>query len=102
VTIQKNSTKDAMVLTCAHQGTTSGFVVNEIIDQSSVMTLMPRPETVPNSWLTTTFFGAAQHTQLNTESAVKKYPGTQYQMKLHANAMTKKRSRLMCLRSRLP
>jgi hypothetical protein len=91
-----------MMLICAHQGTASEFVVNEIIDQSSMMTLVPRPETVLNSWSTMAFFDAAQHTQLNIESAVKKYPGTQYHVKLHANMMMKERSLPMFLHSRWP
>ena len=71
------------------------------MDQSKVTMLMPKPDTVPNKLFRVTLFGAIQHTQLNMLKPVKKKPGTQYQIKLQASAMKKKRSRLMC-RSVLP
>lgn len=73
-----------------------------ICDQSKVKIPIPSPVDVPKSVLTTTFFGAIQHTQLKTLKAVKRYPGNQYQAKLANNAMRKNRSRVIWPRSRLP
>lgn len=63
----------------------------ETIDQSKVRMLMPKPVEVPNKVFRTTLFGAIQHIQLNMLNPVKRYPGTQYQTKLQASAMKKKR-----------
>jgi len=58
------------MLTCAHHGTTSGEPMYAIWPQSKVSPDMPRPDTTPKSWLTTTLLGAIQQTQLKTDRAV--------------------------------
>jgi hypothetical protein len=42
-------------------GVTRGEPMNEIMDQSNVITLMPRPVSDPKTALTFTLFGAIQH-----------------------------------------
>ena len=70
----------------------------EIIAQSNVRMLIPNPVFVPNKVLIITSLGVIQHTQLNMLNPVKRYPGTQYQIKLPAVAIQKKRSRARGLR----
>ena len=96
----KKLSKDFGLASKKHTGVTSGLPIKDIIDQSKVKTLMPKPDAVPNKEFTTTLFGAIQHIQLNMLNPVKRYPGTRHQVKLlQASAMKKKlkRSRLICL-----
>lgn len=76
-------------------GVTRGLPMKEIILQSKVRTLIPKPVLTPNNVLTTTLLGTIQQIQLNMLRPVNRYPGTQYQAKLAKNAYRKKRSRLI-------
>ena len=76
-------------------GEIRGLPREEIIAQSNVRMLIPNPVFVPNKVLIITFLGVIQHTQLNMLNPVKRYPGTQYQMKLPAMEIQKKCSRVM-------
>ena len=68
---QKKNTMPAAMLSSAHQGVASGDPMYAIWLQSKVRIDIPRPETDPNSWLTTTLFGAIQQTQLKYDKAWK-------------------------------
>jgi hypothetical protein len=72
VIIQMKKTNEIIVFACDHHGVTNGLPMKDIIDQSKVRMLIPRPVIVPKSWLTTIFWGAAQHTQLNMLNPVHK------------------------------
>jgi hypothetical protein len=50
----------------------SGLLRLEIIPQSKVRKLIPKPVFVPNKALITTFLGAIQQTQLNMLNPVKR------------------------------
>jgi len=54
-----------------------------------------QPVFVPNKVLIIMFLGEIQHTQLNMLNPVKRYPGTQYQIKLPVVAIQKKRLRVI-------
>ena len=99
---QKTKRNAKIVFTCAHQGMTSGLPMYAIMLQSNVKKPIPKPVEYPNSWLTTTLFGAIQQTQLNVLRAVKIYPGNQYHTKLPSIASRKNFSRLMCFVSTFP
>lgn len=75
-------------MTCEKEltGVTRGLPMKDIMLQSKVKTLIPKPVLTPNNVFTTTLFGAIQQTQLNMLRAVKRYPGTQYQAKLAKKA----------------
>ena len=60
---QKKNTNPPATLASAHHGVARGLPRYAIWAQSNVTRLMPRPETYPNSWLTTILFGAIQQTQ---------------------------------------
>jgi hypothetical protein len=53
-------------------GVTSGLPIKEVIAQSKLRKLIPKPVFVPNKALTTTFLGAIQQIQLNMLNPVKR------------------------------
>jgi hypothetical protein len=57
--IHQKSTKPIKMWTSAHHGIMRGEPIQDIWFQSSEMALIPRPITVPKSWLTTLFSAGA-------------------------------------------
>ena len=53
-------------------GVVSGLPREEMIAQSNVRVLIPKPVLVPNKVLVTTLLGEIQHTQLNILNPVKR------------------------------
>ena len=70
--LQKKKTMPNAMLAPAHHGVERGEPMYAIWDQSKVMRDIPRPETVPKSWLTTMLLGTIQQTQLVYERAAKR------------------------------